>query len=116
MKTFDLRRYTASASAAFALLAGCGGSQPPIGAPDALPQSRASSGYGYNTLYSFGKPHDGRQPKAGLINVNGTLYGTTFAGGRMGCVGGCGTVFKIKSSGKETVVYRFRGGPDGANP
>jgi hypothetical protein len=28
-------------SVAFAFLAGCGGSQPPIGAPGAMPQSRA---------------------------------------------------------------------------
>ncbi len=34
----------------------------------------------------------------------------------MSCVDGCGTVFKIKSSGKEPVLYRFTGGPDGANP
>ena len=29
-------------SVTFALLAGCGGSQPPIGAPGAMPQSRAT--------------------------------------------------------------------------
>ena len=23
--------------------------------------------YGYNTLYSFGKPHDAQEPKAGLM-------------------------------------------------
>ncbi len=33
MKTFDLRYYTAGAYVAVAMLAGCGGSQPPIGAP-----------------------------------------------------------------------------------
>ncbi|MGA8575721.1 MAG: hypothetical protein WB609_08580 [Candidatus Cybelea sp.] len=41
MKTFDLRRSTASASAAFALLAARGGSQTPIGAPGVMPQSLA---------------------------------------------------------------------------
>ncbi|MFY9719876.1 MAG: choice-of-anchor tandem repeat GloVer-containing protein, partial [Candidatus Cybelea sp.] len=101
---------------AVTMLVGCGGSQPPIAAPGAIPQSRVSSGYGYNTLYSFGKrSSDGKEPKAALIDVNGTLYGTTFGGGSFTC-GGCGTVFKIKPSGKETVLYRFVGGNDGANP
>jgi len=36
-----LARYTLSFGAAAALLAACGGSQPPIGAPGAMPQSRA---------------------------------------------------------------------------
>ena len=55
MTSRELSRYALSSCAAAAMLAGCGGSQPPIGAPGAMPQSRASSGYGYNTLYSFGK-------------------------------------------------------------
>jgi hypothetical protein len=37
----DFSRYAISICAAAAFLAGCGGSQPPIGAPGALPQSRA---------------------------------------------------------------------------
>ncbi|MGA8661513.1 MAG: hypothetical protein WB644_04355, partial [Candidatus Cybelea sp.] len=36
MKTFDLSRYALSCATA-AMLAGCGGSQPPIGAPGAMP-------------------------------------------------------------------------------
>lgn len=97
------------------MLAGCGGPQPPIGAQGAIPQSRASADY--NTLYSFGKrSSDGAEPKAGLIDVNGTLYGTTYAGGNIACSGGCGTAFKVKPPGKERVIYRFGGGTDGANP
>ena len=41
MKTRLLSRYALSSCVAAAMLAGCGGSQPPIGAPGALPQSRA---------------------------------------------------------------------------
>ena len=42
-------------------------------------------------LYSFkGKP-DGAGPQAGLLELNGTLYGTTADGGSHGE----GTVFKI---------------------
>jgi hypothetical protein len=43
MKIFYLRCYKASASVAFALLAACGGSQLPIGAPGAMPQSQTSA-------------------------------------------------------------------------
>lgn len=39
MKNLSLRRYALSAGVAVALLAGCGGSQPPIVAPDAMPQA-----------------------------------------------------------------------------
>jgi hypothetical protein len=41
MKISSFSHSTFSISAALALLAGCGGSQPPIGAPGAIPQSRA---------------------------------------------------------------------------
>ena len=115
MMSRELSRFALNACVASALLAGCGGSQPPIGAAAALPQSHASSGY--TTLYGFGKrSSDGQQPKAGLIELNGTLYGTTVGGGSTACIGGCGVVFTITSSGKEIVLYRFGGGNDGANP
>jgi uncharacterized repeat protein (TIGR03803 family) len=44
-------------------------------------------------LHRFGGSGDGDEPVAGLINVNGTLYGTTRAGGEKG---GYGTVFWLK--------------------
>ncbi|HEY1866854.1 MAG TPA: choice-of-anchor tandem repeat GloVer-containing protein [Candidatus Cybelea sp.] len=96
--------------AAAALLAGCGGSQPPVGAPNGMPQSRESSGY--VTLYDFGAGRDGAAPKAGLIAVNGTLYGTTYAGGKHGY----GTVFNVTTTGSEKVLYSFQSNSDGANP
>ncbi|MFZ0573137.1 MAG: choice-of-anchor tandem repeat GloVer-containing protein, partial [Candidatus Cybelea sp.] len=52
-------------------------------------------------------------PYAGLINVNGTLYGTTYEGG--GANGG-GTVFAITTSGKETLLHSFTGSGDGEYP
>ena len=54
-------------------------------------------------------------PKAALIDVNGTLYGTTFHGGDTKCKG-CGTVFSITPSGVEKVLHSFSGPPDGAWP
>jgi uncharacterized repeat protein (TIGR03803 family) len=70
-------------------------------------------------LYSFGTSSgDGESPQAGLLNVKGTLYGTTWFGGGTGCGGsGCGTVFAITTSGAETVLYSFgTSSGDGASP
>jgi uncharacterized repeat protein (TIGR03803 family) len=70
-------------------------------------------------LHSFGG-WNGRQPMAGLLrDAAGNLYGTTIYGGKMtqACGGaqgfGCGVVFKLDKSGKETVLYKFKGMPDG---
>lgn len=41
MRSFDFGRYMLGGFAFTAMLAGCGGSQPPIGAPGAMPQTRA---------------------------------------------------------------------------
>lgn len=60
-------------------------------------------------VHSFGKGTDGTIPVAGLIDVNGTLYGTT-SGGGANCQnsGGCGTVFALDpETGSETVLYSF---------
>jgi hypothetical protein len=43
MKSLGFGRYALASCVAVALLAGCGGSQPPIGAAGALPQSRTSA-------------------------------------------------------------------------
>ncbi|HLY03286.1 MAG TPA: choice-of-anchor tandem repeat GloVer-containing protein [Candidatus Cybelea sp.] len=72
-------------------------------------------------LHSFAGEPDGVSPDAAvLLNVNGTLYGTTIHGGSGSCskngISGCGTVFSITTSGKESVLHRFAGKPDGARP
>jgi uncharacterized repeat protein (TIGR03803 family) len=69
-------------------------------------------------LHSFKGAPDGRLPVSGLIDVNGTLYGTTLLGGNSGCQYsyGCGIVYSITTSGSEKVIYRFKGGSDGGNP
>jgi uncharacterized repeat protein (TIGR03803 family) len=70
-------------------------------------------------VYSFKGGTDGEYPNAGLTYVNGAFYGTTQQGGgsNSNCPGidSCGVVFEV-SSGTETVVHRFAGGSDGANP
>jgi uncharacterized repeat protein (TIGR03803 family) len=76
---------------------------------------------GEKVLHAFcSQPNcaDGSEPFAGLIDVNGVLYGTTYAGGGTGCNGyGCGTVFSLDpKTGSETMLHDFGGVPDGANP
>jgi uncharacterized repeat protein (TIGR03803 family) len=71
-------------------------------------------------LYTFTGGADGALPVADLIrDDDGNLYSTTPYGGKLGCDGGsapCGVVFKVDRGGKETVLYSFTGGVDGANP
>jgi uncharacterized repeat protein (TIGR03803 family) len=74
-----------------------------------------------SVLYTFQGGTDGADPQAGLIrDAQGNLYGTTARGGNPNCAwgppAGCGTIFKLDPTGKETVLYRFKGGDDGAAP
>jgi uncharacterized repeat protein (TIGR03803 family) len=68
-------------------------------------------------VYAFKGGADGAYPTGGLIDVGGTLYGTTLFGGGTGCgdARGCGTVFKLAPGGVETVLYAFDGGQDGSS-
>lgn len=70
------------------------------------------------TIYRFGGASGGANPTGTLIALNGVLYGTTSGGGLgSNCVPGCGTVFKLSPDGKSAaVIYRFKGGSDGAVP
>jgi uncharacterized repeat protein (TIGR03803 family) len=74
-------------------------------------------------LYSFTGEQDGGNPWAGLVrDLDGNLYGTTVSGGDFASTcffrgeSRCGTVFMLDKEGKETVLYSFTGGSDGANP
>ncbi|HET6275341.1 MAG TPA: choice-of-anchor tandem repeat GloVer-containing protein [Candidatus Cybelea sp.] len=62
-------------------------------------------------LYRFTGKTNGTRPYAGVINVNGVLYGTTQDGGTHNE----GTVFAITTAGDERVAYSF-GGKDGNDP
>jgi uncharacterized repeat protein (TIGR03803 family) len=108
------------------LLAGCGGSQPSIGpVPGAMPERgvattlESPAGYRYRVLHWFGGrslPNEGLNPQAGLIDVGGTLYGTTQRGGASHV--DCGTVFGIAPVRTEKILHRFRalGSGDGCAP
>lgn len=64
-------------------------------------------------LYSFTGGADGATPRSGLVmDGHGNLYGTTFNGGAYGH----GVLFKLDSSGNETVIHSFSAsGSDGTN-
>lgn len=64
-------------------------------------------------LWSFGSGADGVVPNGGLIELNdGSFYGTTAGGGAYGN----GTIFRITSSGAESVLWSFRADGDGNFP
>jgi uncharacterized repeat protein (TIGR03803 family) len=101
-------------AAVAALLAGCAGPQPPLNSsPDGFAQQRSLAHSAYRVLHNFGGSGDGINPSAGLINVNGTLYGTTVNGGANNSAG---TVFAISETGEETVLHSFGGPGDGVQP
>ncbi|MFY9720789.1 MAG: choice-of-anchor tandem repeat GloVer-containing protein, partial [Candidatus Cybelea sp.] len=58
-----------------------------------------------SVLYRFTGNPSGTRPYAGLIDVNGTLYGTTQTGGKHNE----GTVFALTTSGSEHVIWSFNG-------
>ncbi|HEX8817101.1 MAG TPA: choice-of-anchor tandem repeat GloVer-containing protein [Terriglobales bacterium] len=70
-------------------------------------------------LHTFGvKSNDGQIPSGPLLDVAGSLYGTTVYGGTVNsaCTFGCGVIYRASTSGKYSVVYRFTGAADGAIP
>ena len=68
-------------------------------------------------LYNFTGGIDGAGPQAGVIRDSaGNLYGTAGGGIVSACQRGCGVVYKLDTAGRETVLYTFTGGADGANP
>jgi uncharacterized repeat protein (TIGR03803 family) len=123
MRSFP-SRYALSGCVAAAMLAGCGslplslskgqGDMPPIGTPGAMRPTapRIPPTGSFMVLHQFDRAGDGERPEAGLINVKGTLYGTTSNGGSYFF----GTVFSITTAGSEKVLYSFKGGADGSYP
>jgi uncharacterized repeat protein (TIGR03803 family) len=121
-----LARSGLTVSLAAALLAACGGLRQPFGSAQGdMPLWQPMLyGNGKGTIFAmstsgketvihrFGGSSDGANPTADLVEVNGTLYGTTYAGGK----NGDGTVFAVTTSGEETVLHSFGGSGDGSSP
>ena len=66
-------------------------------------------------LHKFAWGTDGVGPYGSVVvDRSGNVYGTTFIGGSDGCPPpppqnrGCGTIYKVDTSGKETVLYRWK--------
>ncbi len=84
----------------------------------------------YAIVYSFEgaaypRRGDGSHPEAGMIAIDGVLYGTTYGGGGGSCgafgLSGCGAVFAIDPRNappvKDRILYTFgRDNKDGKNP
>jgi uncharacterized repeat protein (TIGR03803 family) len=67
-----------------------------------------------HVIYSFEgvNGNDGGQPSAGLVAINGNMYGTTPVGGNYGQ----GTVFVVTPTGHERLIHSFGRSGDGAGP
>jgi uncharacterized repeat protein (TIGR03803 family) len=64
-------------------------------------------------LHRFTGGTDGAVPLGSVtLDATGNLYGSAYAGGKYGF----GTVFKLDSNGKFSVLYSFKGGADGGLP
>ena len=96
------------------------------GCGTAFELSHTEAGWTFTTIYTFGvDPNDGRNPIGRLvIESDGSLYGATYSGGTPSCSDpgtyvGCGTIYKLalqNGSWTETILYRFQGETDGAQP
>jgi uncharacterized repeat protein (TIGR03803 family) len=129
MKSLDSGCYAVTIGVAAAMLAGCGGSQPPVGLPgrmldakdndllyvsastlEMIPTATADNLLGrsmpapsFRIVYSFRGSGDGAAPRAGVIALKGTLYGTTSGSDRSG------TVFSVTATGTHIVLHHLPG-------
>ena len=73
----------------------------------------AQAGPNETVLYSFAMSPKGANPNAGVIqDAAGNLYGTTSSGG----AANLGVVFKMDTSGHQTLLHSFTGAADGGDP
>jgi uncharacterized repeat protein (TIGR03803 family) len=76
----------------------------------AIPQAQGQT---FSVVHNFTGGSDGGNPLNGFtLDASGNIYGTASAGG----ASNYGVVFKVNTSGVETVLHSFSGGMDGANP
>jgi uncharacterized repeat protein (TIGR03803 family) len=81
--------------------------------------TKGTSGWTESVLYDFPGGSDGASPGQIIRDSQGNFYGTVYYGGdttcRYGGTWGCGAVFKVDSSGNETILHSFEG-TDGLYP
>lgn len=85
-----------------------------LGAAIAVAPAPATAQATESVLHIFrdNMPKGGNAVSPLLRDAAGNLYGTTPSGGRYGA----GVVYKVDSTGRETVLYSFTGGADGSSP
>jgi uncharacterized repeat protein (TIGR03803 family) len=83
------------------------------------PPASGTGAWTQTVLHGFGASSDGNNPVGGLVfDTHGALYGTASYGG----AGGYGIVYKLTppvsgaGAWKETILYSFKGQPDGSYP
>jgi hypothetical protein len=121
MSSLDFGRCALSSCMAAALLAGCGGSQPPIGTPGAMPQSSANAthaAHGGSWMKPAATTGDLLYVSAGVAgvvyvlsypqgNMEGALTGFQFAQGL--CSDKSGDVFVVDSAAQTIIEYAHGG-------
>lgn len=115
MKSLDFGRYALSSCVIAAMLAACGGPQPPIGTSSAIPQDAVNSTQvvqqrsappSYEILTSF-YGRRGIEPLGLTVaSRHDAFYGMTMDGGRYNK----GTFFKLTLSGDESVLHNLNSG------
>jgi uncharacterized repeat protein (TIGR03803 family) len=96
--------------------AGCSSARSTSNLMQQLPNVAHGTSASEQVVYSFAGGSDGALPQTNLISIDGELYGTTsFGGGACAVRLGCGTLFKVSSSGQEIVLHAFTG-TDGEQP
>jgi uncharacterized repeat protein (TIGR03803 family) len=93
-------------------------------APPPHVPANALGSWAENQLYRFAGGYDGADPYGDLtFDQTGNVYGTTQVGGSSNnCLpvgGGCGTAYKLSSSGSswtKTILWSFGDGYDGVEP
>ena len=73
---------------------------------------KLQAGGNFIVLYRFHPAPDATGPGGLIQDPKGNLYGVSQSGGS----GNIGAVFKLDTTGKETVLHSFTGGTDGAFP
>ncbi len=74
---------------------------------------KIGAGGGETVLHTFAGTPDGATPSSGItMDASGNLYGTTSFGG----ADAQGVIYKVSTSGQETVLHSFMGAPDGSFP
>jgi uncharacterized repeat protein (TIGR03803 family) len=110
-----------------ALAGGTPGGCSDIGCGVLFRMTHKNSSWTLTPLYTFSGGSDGAWPDGRVVfGPDGTLYGSTFAGGNSYGASGTGVIFNLQPPARvtgrllspwtETVLYRFGGVEDGNNP